>query len=64
MDGDISGKERDRRAKAPAAAAQAYVATVAMPVLAGEIEAALGTAEGWSLDLDPDDQDQQTLLYF
>jgi predicted nucleotidyltransferase component of viral defense system len=63
MDRDISGKERERRAKALKAAAQAYVATVAMPILAREIEAALGTAEGWSLALDPEDKDQQTLLF-
>lgn len=63
MDNDITGKERERRTKALKAAAQAYVATVAMPILAREIEAALGTAEGWSLALDPDDKDQQTLLF-
>jgi hypothetical protein len=63
MDSDITGKERERRTKALKAAAQAYVATVAMPILAREIEVALGTAEGWSLALDPDDKDQQTLLF-
>jgi len=34
MDSDITGKERERRTKALKAAAQAYVATVAMPILA------------------------------
>ncbi|MFD1960281.1 nucleotidyl transferase AbiEii/AbiGii toxin family protein [Novosphingobium panipatense] len=40
MDSDITGKERERRTKALKAAAQAYVATVAMPILAREIEVA------------------------
>ena len=63
MDDDITGKERERRTRALKTAAQAYVATVAMPLLAREIEAALGTSEGWSLVLDPDDEDEQTLLF-
>ncbi|GGZ12603.1 nucleotidyl transferase AbiEii/AbiGii toxin family protein [Novosphingobium colocasiae] len=63
MEAGISGKERERRTKDLKAAAQAYVATIAMPVLAREIEAALGTSEGWDLSLDPDDKDQQTVLF-
>lgn len=63
MEAGISGKERERRAKDLKTAAQAYVAKIAMPVLAREIEAALGTSEGWHLSLDPDDKDHQTVLY-
>lgn len=63
MEEKIGTNERKRRTDALKAAAQAYVATVAMPILAREIEAALGTGEGWSLALDPDDKDQQTLLF-
>ena len=63
MEDGISGKERQRRTKALKEAAQGYVAKDIMPVLAREIEAALGTADGWSLELDPDDNDRQTLLF-
>lgn len=63
MEEGISGNERQRRTKALKKAAQAYVAEDIMPVLAKEIEAALGTAEGWSLELDPEDNDRQTLLF-
>jgi hypothetical protein len=63
MDKDISNNERQRRTRALKEAAQAYVAKVAMPALAGEIEAALGTSEGWTLKLDPDDADRQSLLF-
>lgn len=63
MEAGISGKERERRTKDLKVAAQAYVATIAMPVLAREIGAALGTSEGWHLSLDPDDKDQQTVLF-
>ena len=63
MEEKIGTNERERRTKALKAAAQAYVVSVAMPILAREIGAALGTGEGWSLALDPDDKDQQTLLF-
>lgn len=63
MEADISGNERQRRTKALKAAAQGYVAKVVMPVLSKEIEAALGTNDGWTLVPDPDDGDQQTLLF-
>ncbi|MBB5684012.1 nucleotidyl transferase AbiEii/AbiGii toxin family protein [Sphingobium boeckii] len=63
MDDDISGKERERRIKTLKAAAKAYVDTVAMPTLAREIEAALGTVDGWNLTLDPEDKEEQTLLF-
>lgn len=63
MEAGISGNERQRRTKAVKAAAQEYVATVAMPALARAVEAELGTTEGWSMELDPDDKDLQTLLF-
>ena len=63
MEDGIGTNERDRRSKALKQAAQQYVATVVMPVLTREIEGALGTAEGWSVTLDPEDADAQTLLF-
>lgn len=63
MEAGISGKELERRTKALKAAAQTYVATIAMPQLAHEIGTALGTADGWELLLDPEDKDQQTVLF-
>lgn len=63
MEEGISGKERQRRTKALKEAAQGYVAKDIMPVLAREIEAAPGTADGWNLEFDPDDNEHQTLLF-
>lgn len=63
MEDGISGKERERRTKALKAAAQSYVQTIALPELAKAIEASLGTAEGWTMRIDPDDRDAQTILF-
>ncbi|HLY91354.1 MAG TPA: nucleotidyl transferase AbiEii/AbiGii toxin family protein [Acetobacteraceae bacterium] len=63
MEEAISGNERQRRTKALGTAAAEYVVTIAMPRLAAAIEDALGTGEGWSLELDPDDKAAQTLLF-
>ena len=63
MEDGISGKERERRTKALKAAAQSYVQTIALPELAKAIEASLGTAEGWTVRLDSDDRDAQTILF-
>lgn len=63
MDTDITGKERERRTKALKGAAQAYVERVAMPALSAAIEATLGTVDGWSIELDPEDESHQTLLF-
>lgn len=63
MDAGISSNERQRRTKALKAAAQAYVETVALPALASAVETALGTADGWSIELDSDDKGRQTLLF-
>ena len=62
MEAGIGSNERQRRTKALKQAAQTYVATVAMPALAAAIEAELGK-EGWSIELDPEDKDSQTLLF-
>lgn len=63
MEEGISGKERQRRSKALKEAAQRYVATIVMPAFTTAIEAALDTRDGWSVELDPDDPDAQTLLF-
>ena len=63
MENGISGKERDRRAKDLKAAAQAYVRDTAMPALEAAIEKAIGTRAGWAVVLDPDDNDEQTILF-
>ena len=63
MEDGISGKERERRTKALKAAAQSYVQTIALPELANAIEASLGTSEGWTVRIDPDDRDAQTILF-
>lgn len=63
MENGISGKERDRRAKALKTAAQAYVRDTAMPALDAAIKKALGTRAGWTVTLDADDRDAQTILF-
>ena len=59
----IGRKERDRRITALKKAAQAYVQDVARPALVRAIGEALGMEEDWSVELDPDDADNQTLLF-
>ena len=63
MEDDISGKERERRTKALKAAAQRYVQEIALPALSNAISVALGTSDGWSVLIDPEDQDVQTVLF-
>lgn len=63
MEDGISGNERKRRSKALKQAAQEYVGDILMPVLKREIEMALGTADGWEIVADPEDNDAQTLLF-
>jgi hypothetical protein len=62
MEGGIGTNERQRRTRALKAAAQEYVATIAMPALAAAIETQLGK-DGWSTELDPEDRDSQTILF-
>lgn len=63
MEDGIGTKERDRRIKALKAAAQAYVQTIVMPALIHAIARELGTEEGWSVEIDPEDPARQTLLF-
>lgn len=63
MEPDISRKERERRIAAVKSAAQCFVKDVAMPLLNKAFEQYLETKEGWTLELDEDDPDQQTLLF-
>lgn len=63
MEDGIGTKERDRRIKALKAAAQTYVHKIAMPALTDTIARELGAKEGWSVEIDPEDPDQQTLLF-
>lgn len=62
MEAGIGTNERQRRTKALKKAAQEYVATIAKPALAAVIEVELGK-EGWSIELDTEDKDSQTLLF-
>lgn len=63
MEDDISGKERERRTKALKTAAQGYVQEIALPALSEAIAEALGTTNGWSVRIDPEDHDGQTILF-
>lgn len=63
MEEGITSSQLKKRTKRTLKAAQAYVAEIIMPVLFREIEAALGTTDGWSLELDPEDNERQTLLF-
>lgn len=63
MEEGISGKERERRTKALKAAAQRYVQDIALPALSNAIAEALGTSDGWSVLIDPEDHDVQTVLF-
>ena len=63
MDNGISGKERERRTKALKAAAQRYVQEIVLPELSNAIAEALGTSNGWSVLIDPEDRDMQTVLF-
>ena len=63
MESNIGRNERERRLDTLKKVAQKYVAETIMPALEKETRAALGTTEGWSIDLDPEDADKQTLLF-
>lgn len=63
MEEGISSNERQRRGKALSRAAQAFVETVVLPALDRAVTMALDTGEGWTLELDPDDKDGQTILF-
>ena len=63
MEEGISGKQRKKRGRELKEAAQQYVQEIILPELSKAIEDALGTLEGWSVELDPDDPDVQTILF-
>lgn len=63
MEEGISSSQIKKRTRRVKKAAQAFVADVIAPALAHEIETALGTSEGWEIIPDPDDRDEQTLLF-
>jgi len=61
LEDGISGNEVGRRADALTKAATQFVAEVILPELHASISAALGTDEGWKLEVDP--TDAQTVLF-
>jgi len=63
METGISGKERERRIKALKENAKRFVAEFALPTLQKIFEEKL-SANDWELVLDPEDRDQQTILFF
>jgi hypothetical protein len=63
MDEGISGKERVRRTEAIKAGARAFVGGLAHPGLQKAIADALDTTDGWTLELDPEDGEGQTILF-
>ena len=63
MEEGISGKQRKKRGRELKEAAQQYVQEIILPELSKAIEGALGTLEGWNVELDPDDPDAQTILF-
>lgn len=63
MEGGISGKERQRRIDALKENAKQFVAELALPVLQKTFASQLSDFKDWELDIDPDDADQQTILF-
>ncbi len=63
MAADISNNERGRRIETLRTNAQKFVHDMALPELRQSFEAALGT-EGWRVELDPEDTDNQTILFW
>ena len=59
----ISGKERRRRIDRLKEACQHKIVDELKPTMIKTIETALEDAQGWSLTVDEDDPDRQTLLY-
>ena len=63
LDDEISNKERGRRTVSLKSNAQKFVHDHVAPRLRQAIEDALESRKGWKLEPDPDDKDQQTLLF-
>lgn len=64
MGQEISGKERERRIVSVKKAVQEFITQTVLPSLNAAFEESLGTGTGWTLELDQNDKDQQTLLFF
>lgn len=60
----ISKNEQKRRIDTLKLNAQRFVAEIALPTLEAAIQSALNASEGWSIKLDPEDPDQQTILFY
>lgn len=63
MEAGISNNERARRIEDLRQNAQKFVHKVAFPALKKSFQAVLGT-EGWRIELDPEDNDNQTILFW
>jgi hypothetical protein len=59
----MSGKERRHRIDRLKEACQQKIVDELRPMMIKTVEIALGDAQGWSLTVDEDDPDRQTLLY-
>ena len=64
MEENISGKELERRLGELKAHAQSFVAETILPKLHDKFSNVLGTGTDWKLELDNEDKDQQTILFF
>lgn len=64
MEAGISGKERERRIETLSANAKSFVKEIALKDLSSQIAEQLGENSGWSVALDPNDPDQQTVLFY
>jgi len=64
MEKNISGKELERRLGELKAHAQSFVAETILPKLHDKFSNVFGTGADWKLELDNEDKDQQTILFF
>jgi len=64
MEHGISKNERGRRIDALKENAQRFVAEIILPTLTSDLETALTSKDGWSVTLDGEDPDQQTILFY
>ncbi len=63
MEAGLSGKELERRIDGLKRNAQHFVAEKILPNLGASIGKALGQTKGWSIALDENDADKQTILF-
>lgn len=64
LEHSISGKERERRLDELRSRTQGFVKEAILPKLYANIKKAFGHENNWKLELDNEDKDQQTLLFF